>query len=95
MNKKEFKKIFFTEFKEVGEDFNKNAILRKKRTLKIVNEAKSFCEKNYKAFNMSTETNDGLINRRFKKKTLLKLTGVVYSFFVFLNTHGFSERYPS
>lgn len=48
LSKKQFKNLFFIEFREIGMSFINNAYLRKKNTRKIYKEAIGFCEANLK-----------------------------------------------
>lgn len=79
LNKKHFKNLFFSEFKEIGEDFIKNAKSRKRKTKNIVQDAKIFCEEHFRT--LHPEYNEKTVERNLKKRTLLNLTGIV-SFFL-------------
>lgn len=60
------------EFREVGKEFTQSSYARFKKTKRIVNKAKLFCEENLKAF--IPEFNEKSIRKKLKKKTLLNLT---------------------
>lgn len=75
MHKKKFKEIFFSEFKEIGDEFSKSSYSRFKKTKKIVKEAQKFCERNFRNFH--PEFTDKNIQKRLKKKTLLTLTVIL------------------
>ena len=75
LNKKIFKNLFFNEFKEIGEEFFKEAKLRKRKTRNIVRDAKFFCEDHFRT--LHPEYNEKTIERKLKKRTLLNLTGIV------------------
>jgi len=75
LNKQLFKQLFFSEFREIGEDFLKSARSRKRKTNKFFKEGLTFCEQHFRSYH--PEYTDKTIERRLKKKTLLNLTGLV------------------
>jgi hypothetical protein len=72
LHKKHFKQIFYSDFKEIGQEFSKNSYKRYKKTKKIIKEAKSFCEQNF--LNFHPDYTDQKLQRHLKKRTLLNLT---------------------
>lgn len=71
--KKHFTQLLFHEFKEIGDEFKQAAHSRKRRTYKTVKDAISY----YEALARTNESQT-FSKIREKKKTLIKLTGIVF-----------------
>ena len=82
LHKKNFRQIFYSDFKQVGQEFSKNAYSRYKKTKRIMKEAKTFCEQN--VLNIHPEYTDKKIQSRIKKRTLMNLTNIVSRAQIFL-----------
>ena len=77
LHTKEFNQLFFSEFKEIGVEFLRGALSRKRKTKKVFKEAVCFCEQHFKTFH--PEYTERLKEKNLKKNTLLNLTGIVIS----------------